>query len=526
MKKTTNSSLDITNISPKSKLMQFNKYIAVVLIFIFAQHVIASNINTAPPASKYFSLNATAKDIYQKITSLRLQEARTALDAFKRNEPDNLIPYFLDNYLDFLTVYTNDDRAEFKRLMSNMEPRLAKISRGDVRSPYYLYTQAEIRLQWSLLHLRYGEYLSGMSDVKQAYALLEENQRKFPDFIANLKSLGIMHAMIGNIPDDYKWAVKALGGMSGSISQGLQELETVLKYAKTNDFVFEDETTVAYSVVQLNFNNAQDVSWNILKNSKLTPKTNPLAAYAIAMIAMKTGRNDDAVRILQESPTGGGYCLFQNQDYLLGLAKLRRLDADAHYALERFLNNYKGETGVKEGYQKLAWYHLINDNEIGYNTYMAYVKLKGSDNNESDKAALREAQSGEIPDQRLLKARLLFDGGYYKRAYDLMSGVESKYTGQHKQNVEYHYRMGRIAQKLGKSQEAIRYYKQSINLGSRDPWYFACNAALQLGLVYEEKRDYANARAAFNQCLGLKTEEYGGSLHTQAKAGLGRTKGK
>lgn len=503
------------------------RYVFFCILFVCISYEGAwSKVRVSLTNPFYFSLNATATDVYRKITSLRLQEARKALDAFKRNEPDNLIPYFLDNYLDFVTVYVNDDRAEFRRLAGNMDSRLSKMARGEVHSPYFLYTQAEIRLQWAVLHLRYGEYLSGMSDVKQAYALLEENRRKFPDFAANLKSLGIMHAVVGNIPDDFKWAVKAVGGMSGTTAQGLKELETALQYARSNDFLFEDETTLAYAIVQLNFNNAPDVAWNTLKNSKLNPKTNPLAAYAMANIAMKTGRNDEAVRLLSEAPNGAEFQTFLGRDYLLGLAKLRRLDIDAHVPLERFLNQYKGENGIKEAYQKLAWYHLANDNELGYNTYMAYVKLKGSDNGESDKVALREAKSGEMPDQRLLKARLLFDGGYYKRAYDLMAGAESKYYSVHKQNLEYHYRMGRITQKMGKTQDAIRYYNQAMELGGKDPWYFACNAALQLGLLYEEKRDAGNARAAFNRCLAIKSEEYAGSMHSQAKAGLSRLKGK
>lgn len=486
------------------------------------------NFATLPPcdliAAKYFDFSLSARDAYRKVTSLRFAEARTVLDAMQRSEPDNLMAVYLENYLDFFTVFVNDNKAEYQRLAKNMEPRLDKIARGPSNSPWYLYTQAEIRLQWAITRSRYGDFLTGMSDIKQAYALLEENRRRFPDFAPNKKSLGIMHALIGNVPEEYRWAVKALGGMDGSMEQGMRELEEALAFSKKNDFIFEDETVVVYAFLQLYLNNRGDIAWNTLKNSKLTPKTNPLAAYAMATVAMRTGQNDEAIRLLEGSPAGHLYAPFHYRNYLLGLAKLRRLDSDANKAIEAFVNHFKGENGIKEAYQKLAWYHLSLDNDNGYRTYMRYAKIKGASNSEGDKAALREADSGEMPDQRLLEARLLFDGGYYQRAYELLKNNADDYAADRKKNLEYTYRLGRITHLLGKSRDAIRLYTQTMDNGAKDPWYFACNAALQLGLLYEAKKDAANARAAFRRCLGMKPEEYAASLHAQAKAGLGRVR--
>jgi len=476
-------------------------------------------------AGKYFNFSGTAKDAYEKAVSLRLQDARTILDGLRYNEPDNLIPVLVENYVDFLTVFANDNENDYKRLSKNMDTRLDKISRGDRRSPYYLYCQAEIRLQWAFLRSRFGDYLSAMSDVKQAYALLEENQRKFPDFIANRKSLGIIHALVGNIPEEYRWTVKALGGMSGTTEQGLRELEEVLQYAHQNDFIFKEETFVAYAFLMAYLNNQVENGWKIIKNGCLKPKENPLAAYAMAMVAMRAGHNEDAIGLLHEAPVTTNYYTLYQRDYLLGLAKLRRLDSDALPYLESFLSRFKGGNGVKEGYQKLGWLHLVQGNESSYYTNMALVKQKGDDHTEPDKAALREAKGGEKPDPILLKARLLFDGGYYQRAHDLLKNVGNRYDTNRKRHLECIYRQGRIYHKMGRTQDAIKAYHQTIEKGAKDPWYFACNAALQLGLLYEEKKDNALARKAYQQCLNLKPEEYAGGLHGQAKSGLSRVKG-
>ncbi|MCA0234926.1 MAG: tetratricopeptide repeat protein [Bacteroidetes bacterium] len=482
--------------------------------------------SAALQAGKYFDFSASAQSVYQQALNLRLTEARNTLEQVKRNEPDNLIAVYLENYIDFFTIFANDVESEYRNLSKNMDKRLEKLARGDRRSPYYLYTQAEVRLQWAILRIRFGDYLTGASDVKLAYALLEQNQKKFPDFIANKKSLGLLHAMVGNLPDDYKWVVRSFGGMSGTTDQGLKELEEVMAYAKQHDFIFEEEAVVTYAFLQLYLNNKPGVAWEIIKNSPLNPKNSPLANYALATVAMRAEHNDDAIKMLQNFPTGGSYSNLHQRYYMLGLAKLRRLDQDANKSFELFLQQYKGTNGIKECYQKLAWYSLVQGNPGGYRQYIEQVKQHGADNSEPDKAALAEAKSNEMPDVRLIKARLLFDAGYYQRAYDLLKSAEADYKSNRKLYLEYTYRLGRITHKMGKSPEALRYYQQTLDQGANEPWYFACNAALQMGLVYEEKRDYSSARNAFQRCLSLKPSDYSNSLHAQAKAGMSRCKNK
>lgn len=478
-----------------------------------------------PTAGKYFDFSSSAKDTYLKATGLRLNEAHASLAHLKQNEPDNLIPILIENYLDFLAVFVSDRADDYKKLSKNMDPRLDKIARGDRRSPYYLYCQAEIRLQWAFLRTRFGDYLSAMSDTKQAYALLEENQRRFPNFVANQKSLGIIHALVGNVPEEYRWVLKVLGGMNGTTEQGLNELRMVLARNQGEPFIFEEETLLAYAFLLAHLNNQVEEGWNTLKNSQLNPRASLLAAYAMATVAMRAGHNEEAIRLLQEAPNSGGYAAFPQLQYLLGLAKLRRLDRDADQSLRAFIAQFKGENGIKEGLQKLAWHKLLFGSEAEYHTYMEQAKREGSARTEPDKAVAREAQKRELPDKTLLQARLLFDGGYFQRAHQLIANQANRYAGTPKWSLEYHYRMGRIAHKQGKMQDAVRFYRQTIENGMQTPWYFSCGAALYLGLLYEQQKDFAKAKSAYEQCLSIKPEEYAGGLHAQAKAGLGRIKG-
>jgi len=493
-----------------------------MLFFLMLPTPLGVGLNTRrlPAPSGTFEFSPLARDAYQKVFSLRFGEAAVALADLRRREPNNLIAPLVENHLDFLTVLVNDDREEFERLAKKMEPRLARIARGNRKSPWFLFSQAEIRLQWAILHGKYNAFLSSLSDIKQAYALLEQNRKEHPDFAPNLKSLGVIHAMVGAVPEEFRWTIKAMSGIQGTVEQGTRELGEVLEYARRHDFVFEDETRVAFAFLQLNLKNEKADAWRILSSGKLEPAKNPVAAFAMAGLAMRTGRTDEAVRLLESCPEGGVFHPFPYRYFLLGIAKLNRLDPDADKPLLAFIKNFKGESGIKEACQKLAWHQLVQGNESGYRSYMNQVKTAGNDRSESDKAALQEALRDEVPDTRLLRARLLFDGGYYQRAYDLLRDAGGTYSG--KQALEYGYRLGRIAHELGKTEQAERLYAQTIENGAKNPAYFACNAALQLGILHEEQGNATKARTAYQRCLELKPDEYRASLHAKAKAGLER----
>lgn len=478
-------------------------------------------------ATGVFELSTATRSAYEKIISLRFEEARTEIEALKKSEPNNLMPYFIENYLECASAVLNDSEDEYRRGVKKMDKRLDKLSSGDNTSPYYLYCQAEVRLQWAVLRGRYGDYLSCITNVKNSYSLLEENQRRFPDFVANKKSLGLLHAIVGNVPSEIKWAVTGLGGMKGTIQQGVGELEELLNYARYHpEFMFGIEAYVAYSYLQLHLNNKNETAWKTMTEGLKDHKTNPLAMFALANVGMRTGHNDEAIKLLEQMPTGAQYQPFPYRYFLLGIAKLYRLDTDANQALQQFLNNYKGQFGIKEAYQKLAWFQLLKNDQQGYWNYIYQAKIQGITRADTDKAADREANKGEMPDVQLLKARLLFDGGYLQRAYDLIKNNETQFAQYEKTQLEYLYRMGRICHKLNKSQEAINYYSQTIEKGAQKPWYFACNAALQLGLLYEDRKEWANARAAYQRAVKIDTEEYAASLHARAKAGINRVKGK
>ncbi len=471
--------------------------------------------------ANHFEYTSLARRAYEKATSLQFLEAEDYLQQIRQQDPENLIIYHIENYIDCLTLFITEDKEAFQEFKSRKKERLAKIALGDPSSPYYLYVQADIRLQWALVRIKFEEYLGAFHDVSKAHKLLQQNEVAFPGFIPNKKDLGLLHALVGTIPDSYKWGIKLLSGLEGTIAQGKKEMESVLNYAGQHDFLFEEETLVIYALLLLHLANKPEQAWNVLQG-RLRPGSNLLHCFVLSNIAMRTGRNDRAIQLLENRPNGPSYHPFPFTDYMLGISKLRKLDQDANAPLLRFLKTYNGQNFIKDTYQKLAWHALLNDNPHGYLHYMGACMEKGKALTGDDISALNEAEAGFIPTPDLIRARLLFDGGYYQQAFRVIEKVNNESLKREKEQLEYLYRKGRILDGLQQYEQAVFYYNLTIKKGRKMPYYFACNAALKTGIIYENRKVFSKAREYFRECLKMYPSEHQNSLHHQAKAGLGR----
>ena len=502
------------------KFLKFPKSTPFLFVLVFLFFFSKNTLN----AQSRFDFSPLARAAYDKTLAMRFDEANATLAELRRKEPDNAVVYYIENYADCLKVFITEDQNLFDQLAPKAEKRLAALRGSDKTSPYYLFAQAQVRLLWAMNRAKFGQYLTAFNETSTAFGQLEDNQKKFPNFMPNKMSLGILHAIIGAIPDNYKWGVKLLSGMNGTTAQGQAEIEEVINYAKKNDFAFEQEALVMYAFLTLHLNNQNENAWQVINSPKLKPKEHLLAAFALSNVAMRTGRNDKAIEILQNRPTNAAYYPFPFLDYQLGLAKMFRGDADADIYIKKYVNNFHGRNYLKEAYQRLAWLELLKGNWNGYKAYLETCKTSGKSDIGGDKNALKEAKSGIAPNADLLRGRLLCDGGYFQKAYNYLSTKNENSFGQQVEKLEYNYRMGRILQMLKNPNDAIAYFDKAIQSGKNTRYYYACNAALQMGTIYEDYGNTAKAREYYNFCIALNPDDYADGLHSKAKAGLQRLK--
>ncbi|MES2651365.1 MAG: tetratricopeptide repeat protein [Bacteroidota bacterium] len=469
-----------------------------------------------------FDFNANCLKAYQNIFELKLGTARALVATEKKLHPNNAIVPLLENYIDYVYLLTTESKTEFDRLEANKSKRLDQISDDDSKSPYYLYAQAEINLQWALLRGRYGSYYTAAREINRASNLLEENAKKFPAFHLNAKGLGLINVIMGSLPDGFLKSTLATFGIKGNVQTGLAMLDNLAENLPKSAYepFFED---VVFSYVNI-LNDVVHSSAAYSKTMKYTSRFaegSLLKTYLQAYVSLKNGHNDEAIQILSNKPTGAIYQPFPYLDYLMGVALLNKLDYSASTYFDRFLQTNKGVNYTKDSYMRLAWIALLKGDEAGYNNYISKVKTSGYTYQEKDKQALSEAKA-PIPNKILLSARLLFDGGYLSQANQLLANIGTDTFSTLKDKAEYHYRFGRIADDLNKEDTAINHYQNAINYGKTLTQYYAAKAAVFMGKIYEKKKNYAKAKAAYTTAINLKDHEYEIGIENEAKQGLKR----
>ncbi len=496
-------------------ILQMYKAITSGLLIIF--------INCCVSGYTQSSLRFTTplQDAYRDIISLKIKIGQNKLNIIKLNDPQNAMTYYIENYADFFTLFIQEEETKYKSLLKNKDIRINKIKASDPGSPYYLFCQAEIILQWATIKLKFGDKINAATDVYEAYRLLEKNKQKFPDFTENNKSLSIIHALAESVPS---W-VRKIMNIKGSVDLGTSEIRILANKSISEKSIFKEEIVAIYSYILFYSNNKKEEAYHLFETYHLDHKSNPLIAFLKATMAQKTGRNETAIKILEERPKGAEYLAFYYLDYMYGKFKLNRLDKNADQYIVTFLNNFKGKHYIKEAWQKLAWYQLIVNHDIAaYKQYMKSCASKGQSLIDEDIQANREAKSNQIPNEILLRARLLFDGGYYVKCQGLLILNSEKFT-KAIHDGEYYYRLARVTDALKNYIDALEYYDLTI-IKSDPGKYYGCSAALQSGLIYEQQNKYAKARFYFEKCLALDPAGYSSSLHQKAKSGLDRVRNK
>jgi hypothetical protein len=481
-------------------------------------------INAFRSYSEY-DFNANCRQAYNDVLSLKIKRAQRALDIEKSANPGNDIPYLIENYIDFIILSISEEPEIYSRLRDGKSKRVERLEGGDRSSAYYNYCLAEVHIQWAFIHARFREYIAAASELNRAYRLLQKNEKKFRGSIPDRKCLGVLHVLISAVPEEYRWVTDLLK-LYGDLREGTEEIEQVYAASRENgEFSWLRKESLFYlTFIYTNFWNDRDRLKTLDRQIEdKDTEESPLMLYAKVKIAMVRGNNDRAAELLQKYNLKDEQEDFHYLDYLRGLTKLNRLDRDADKYFIRYIKEHKGKNYAGSALQKLAWFSLVNGEDGKYREYITEIKKIKNAVTDEDRLAMKEAESGAVPNPYLLKARLLCDGGYYSKSIQaLIERNATEAFKSKKEYLEFTYRLGRAYHGWEKYDEAIPYYEMTIRNGSEDKYYFAANSSLQMGMIYEQQKNYKKAEYYYRRSLWMKNDEYRNSIRQKAKAGLRR----
>jgi len=472
---------------------------------------------------KHYDFNNTCRQAYRSIIELRLDEGSRLLETEKKRDPNNLIPFFLDNYIDFFQLFFNEDPAQYATWKGRLDQRLELMSQGPDSSPFHLFTRSVIHFQWAAVQIKFGNNWDAGWDFRRSFIQSRDCAKRFPDFAAATMLSGAMQVVAGTIPDSYKW-LSSLLGIRGSIKTGMQQLERFLAMNDEWAVLYRDEAIFYYLYLKFYIENKPEEVFAFVRQHQLDARNNHLYTYLYANLCINAHRSAQALQIIRQMNDDPGYLDMPVWDLETGYASLNHLEPEAAAYFERFLGRFKGKFYVRDALLKLSWHYYLKGDEKRADSCRALVLRRGNTEADADRQALKEAKTRKWPNKLLLQARLLSDGGYFTEALQLLQGTSSSAFSGQEEKCEYAYRLGRIYDGLGRGDEAIEAYLTTIKTGETLKEYYAARAALQIGFIYEQRGDKIRAVSFFEKCLSLKDHDYKNSLDQRAKAGVARCK--
>ncbi|MEN7550403.1 tetratricopeptide repeat protein [Rapidithrix thailandica] len=489
--------------------MKFRIYFFSLFIFFLIQ-------GQTGFASFEFTLHNTKA--YENFLKLKINKAHYHLDLSKKASQDNGIDIYLENFEDIIRLLITQDPALYQKLEPNEASRLKALRALDKSSPYYLYTQAEVKLQWAIVKLQFGDELGAFWKIKSAFNLLKDNHKKFPDFLPNKKTLGAFNILIGSVPAKYKWVINLLG-FNGNIETGLEYLNEVIH----SDSYVKLEATLYKEYLNLYILHHSNWSFNNLHQLLNKYPDNLFVYFTTALYSIKKGQAQEALDILNKAPRGKDYFSdFYFLDYLKGEANLYLGNySQAVKHLNKYVKYHPGQNLIKDAYLKLFFAHWLQEKDDEAQTYWKLAQAKGSTVTGPDKYAKKFLEFDQLPHKEITRARFYTDGGAYRNALNTLATVNPSKLSHKSDQLEYWYRKARIYHKLRSHKQAIYYYQKTLGESDKAGHYFAPNSALQLGYIYRDVyKDTQEAKQYFHKAMEYQQHEYKLGIDSKAKAAL------
>lgn len=375
------------------------------------------------------------------------------------------------------------------------------------------YMHAELEFMNSAAHILNQSYLKAIIHVSRSNKYLQKSIADTPYLNENKKLNGIFNLIFGSIPDNYKWAINLIG-INGDINKGFSELE--LYYL--NSVAYNKlESVLLFSFAHNIFKPDDSTSLKILEKHYTEFQSNPIFQILYASTQISKHNHEKALQIIANSTNLPPLILtYANAMFYLNPEK-----SLPHY--QRFINTNQSPYFVKYANQKISECYALLYNEEQYNSYREATLHEGTLIIEADKRAVKLAIPYTEIDQRLLKSRIYFDGGSYKKAEIELKKVSIAEIDNNKQlKLEVYYRLARIYHENKNISEAIKYYSIVLNEFQKDESYYPANSALKLGIIHETLNNTERAIYYYNTCLNMNPDTYKNSIHMLAKSSLNR----
>jgi len=481
--------------------------------YVFVFILIFTGFSNAEAA---YDVNKRCQKAWMLIMDFEFEEASKLLDLEISENPQNYFAYYLDQTSDAYQLFINGTEQDYELFVDEYERKRDIMDGQDEDSPYYLSCDSEMKIQLGLFNILEGEEFSGLKKMYFAYKEVYKNLEKFPDFEPSVKLDGFFNVAIGNLPPFVKWAVSFFG-VKANIEGGYKKLFQNFELQKNRPGL--NAESALYLIFTAKINKTPERIYEFTQSLDSSIANTFVHQYFRANVAYRTGHNEEALKVLSVMDCDKNEYTRLITDYLRGKVLMRKLDPHADIYLKRYLANHRKLEYYKEINYKLALFYLFKGDEKNYIKHKQLTIEHGTDLQERDREALYDAQIYEPPKINLIKAQLLFKGGYEqesKQKLKLIDFDEIEFLGQ---KMDYLLLKGKMAERDLKTAEAINYYNQVIEIGEDEEYSNACEAAMLLGYIYKKQDKEELAYQYFKKSIKLYKSEYYEYIEDKARKG-------
>lgn len=485
----------------------------LVCMFASANLCIPLRASLPPQKPPTAALTPPQAHAYAELLKLRTPAARALL---LPENPESPGAALVTDCVEVVELLISQDATRYAALQEAQEQRLSTLEKAP-QSPLRDYARAEIRLHQAVAQVVFEHEVQGAWNLRQAYQQLQTVHKRYPNFLPARKSLGMLQFAIGSLPEGYRWFLKLLG-LSGSVEGGLAHLRAAAQ--GSHDFQLESQLILA--LVEETYYRHSTATTQLVTRLLARQPDNLLLTFLVISQNKKLHHTDRALAAFRSRPVGPAY---------LPVPYLHHMAADlllyqGQYAASgrenlQFLQLYRGQHYRKAAAFKLYLAAWLSGHQPAAARYRQQIGAGGRTIVEEDTYAQRFFEDKSPLNPTLTRARFQLDGGYYREALLTLQTFTSTARTSLRDQVEAPYRLARAYYGLGNLDSARRYYVRTIALAKgQAPYYFAPQAALQLGYLHQAAGQPQLARTYFQQALQYPKHEYKNSTDMKAKVAL------
>jgi hypothetical protein len=460
-------------------------------------------------------LTAASRRAYAEVLKLRLNAARELLRPELVATPTAPSPLLVANCADFAELIITQDPSRYEALTAAQEARLTALGRAPA-SALRDYARAEITLHLGLSQLVFRHLVAGGFHLRSGFHQMQAVVKRYPAFAPARKTLGVCQFAVGSLPEGYRWLLTLLG-LSADVGVGLKNLTA----AATQPNDFQTESQIYLTLIRESYYKKPEEALRLVERLHAQQPDNLLFSYLLLSVQKRQRHGEAALAAYRSRPTGAGYLPVV---YLHHMAADLLLYKGDYASSERenliFLRENKGQHYRKDAAFKLylaAW--LSGQPAAILARYREQINQPGPTDVEEDNYAQHYYHQAQALNPILTRARLQIDGGYNRAALATLRSFHATPATLLRDRIEEPYRRARAYQGLGLVDSARLAYERTLAVsGDAAPYYFAPQAALQLGYFAQEAKNPVLARSYFQKALRYPWHEYKNS--TDAKANL------